>query len=86
MQVFQMYISNVSSAFRLILQLLHLDISKVDRVLHLFPRFLLPSSVSSPPSRRRLGIRHPLRLFLDAGEVRGGVGPCGRVKSRGKRL
>ena len=40
---------SVSSVFRRILQLLHLDVLKVDMVLHLLPYFLLPSSVSPPP-------------------------------------
>jgi hypothetical protein len=35
LQVFQTYVSNV---FRRMLQLLHLDVSKLDRVLHFFPR------------------------------------------------
>jgi hypothetical protein len=75
MQVFQMHVSSVSSAFIHMLQLLHLNVLKADRVLHLLPRFLLSSSVSPPPSRRRLGIHRPVPLFLDAGEVRGSVGP-----------
>jgi hypothetical protein len=37
LQVFQMHVSSVSSTFRSMLQVLHLDISKVDRVLHLVP-------------------------------------------------
>ena len=32
-----MHVSNVSCAFRCMLQVLHLDVSKVDRVLHLAP-------------------------------------------------
>ena len=56
-QVFFMYFcmcfrcmfQSVSSVFGRILQLLHLDVSKVDWVLHLLPRFLLPSSASPPP-------------------------------------
>jgi hypothetical protein len=42
LQVFQTYISSVLSVLRHILQVLYLDISKVDRVLHLPPRLLLP--------------------------------------------
>jgi hypothetical protein len=38
LQVFQTYVSNVSFVFRLTLHLLHLDVSKLDRVLHLPPR------------------------------------------------
>ena len=73
LQVFQMHVSNVLSALKRMLQLLHLDVSKVDRVLHLLPCFLLPClSVLLPASAG-----HPLPppLFLDAGDVQGGVGP-----------
>jgi hypothetical protein len=35
LQVFQTHVSNVSFVFRRILQLLHLDVLKPDRVLHL---------------------------------------------------
>ena len=73
-QVFQMLISCVSSAFKLMLQMLHLDVSKVDRTLHLPPRFLLPHLGVSSSTRRQLGIRRPLSLFLDAGDIRD-VGP-----------
>jgi hypothetical protein len=34
-QVFQKHVSNVSSIFRCMLQVLHLDVSKLDRVLHM---------------------------------------------------
>jgi hypothetical protein len=34
-QLFQKHVSSVSSIFRRMLQLLHLDVSKVDRVLHM---------------------------------------------------
>jgi hypothetical protein len=73
LQVFQMHVSSVSSTFGCMLQMLHLDILKVDRVLHLPPRFLLfHLDVSS--SGTGLGIRclHPL---LDAGNIWGGTGP-----------
>jgi hypothetical protein len=41
--------ASVSSAFRRILQVLHLDVLKVEWVLHLRPRFPLPRfGVSSP--------------------------------------
>ena len=50
LQMFQMHVLNVSSVFRRMLQVLYLDVSKVDRVLHV-PRFLLPRlGVSSSPS------------------------------------
>jgi hypothetical protein len=42
---------------------LHLNISKVDRMLHLPPRLLLPRLGVSSSSRRRLGIRRLLPLF-----------------------
>jgi hypothetical protein len=35
LQMFQMHVSSVSSVFRRILQVLHLNASKVDRVLHM---------------------------------------------------
>ena len=40
LQVFQMHVSSVLSAR--MLQVLHLNVSKVDRVLHLTHRLLLP--------------------------------------------
>ena len=49
LQVFQMNVSSGSSAFKYMLQLLHLNVLKVDRVLYLLLRFLLPSSVFAPP-------------------------------------
>ena len=45
------------------LQVLHLNVSKVDRVLHLPPRFLLPRLGVSSSSRHRLGMRRSLSLF-----------------------
>ena len=44
LRVFRTHVSNVSFVFRRMLQLLHLDVSKLQRVLHLPPRF----SVASP--------------------------------------
>jgi hypothetical protein len=43
-------------------------------VLHLAPHFLLPRLGVFSSSRRWLGIRCPLPLFLDAGDVRDGMG------------
>jgi hypothetical protein len=61
-QVFQTHVSSVSSVSRRMLQMFYRDGSKVDRVLHLSPRFMLPRlDVSS--SRHQLGICHPLPLF-----------------------
>ena len=53
----------------------YLDVSKVDRVLHLTPRFLLPRLGVSFFFRRQLGIRRAPPPLLDASNVRGGVGP-----------
>jgi hypothetical protein len=53
------------------LQVLYLDVLKVDRVLHLRPYFLL-SRLGVSSSRRRLGIRCPSPL-LDAGDTFGAV-------------
>jgi hypothetical protein len=85
LQVFQMHVSNVSSDFRRMLQMLHLDVSKLDRVLHLHPRFLLPrlGVFSSPASG---GIRCPLPLFSMLVTCRERAGPHGSVKRRGKQL
>jgi hypothetical protein len=49
-QVFQNHVSSVSVVFRRMLQLLFLDVSKVDRVLHLFSP---PSAASSLPKPTR---------------------------------
>jgi hypothetical protein len=63
LQVFQTYVSNISSVFRRILQMFHQDVSKVDRVLHMlqwcrwlsdsgllqgFGSYLMPSSCGAP--------------------------------------
>jgi hypothetical protein len=45
-QVFQKHVSSVTSAFRRMLQPLYLDVSKVDRVLHLCSSHLLLHSLS----------------------------------------
>jgi hypothetical protein len=37
LQVFQTYVLNVSSVFRCTLQVLHLNVSKEDQVLHILP-------------------------------------------------
>jgi hypothetical protein len=64
LQVFQMHVSSVSSAFR---HMLHLDVSKVDQVLHLHLHFLLNSlGVSSSQGRLVSATPPPL---LDAGDV-----------------
>ena len=76
---------SVSSDFRGMLQMLYLDISKVDRVLHLSPRFLLPRLGVSSFSRRWLGIRRPLSLFSMLVMFGAARAPHGRVKPRGKR-
>jgi hypothetical protein len=48
-QVFQTHVSGDSSDFSRMLQVLHLDVSKVDRLLHLPPRLLLPCLGAPPP-------------------------------------
>ena len=64
--MFQTLISSVSSAFGRMLQVLHPDVLKVNRMLHPPSRFLLP----------HLGVSSPFRpSFLDAGDVQDGVGP-----------
>jgi len=53
-QAFHKYVSNVSTAFKLMLQLLFLDVSKVDQVFYLSSLFLLPHlSASSSPTPAR---------------------------------
>jgi hypothetical protein len=83
LQVFQMHISSVSSAFRRMLQVLRLNVSKVDRVLH----FSSPS-VGSPRCPILLlapaGHQPPPPSLLDVGDVQDGKGPHGRAKRRGK--
>jgi hypothetical protein len=44
--VFHIHVSCVSSAFRRMLQVLHPDILKIDRVLHLYLRFFAASPSS----------------------------------------
>jgi len=64
-QVFHKYVLNISTAFKLMLQLLFLDVSKVDRVFYLSSRFCLCCLTSAPPPlRRRLGICCPYSLSL----------------------
>jgi hypothetical protein len=55
--------SSVSSVSRCMLQMFHLDILKVNRVLHRPARLLLPHLGVSSFSRCRLGIRCPLPFF-----------------------
>jgi hypothetical protein len=57
LQVFQMHVLGVLNAFRHMLQVLRLVISKVDQVLHLPPHFVLPRLGFSSFFRRQLGIR-----------------------------
>jgi hypothetical protein len=71
LQVFQMHVLSVSSVLRPMLLVLHLDVSKVNRVLHLAPSSPWLSRLGvSTFSRRRLGIQtrgaggcHPLPFF-----------------------
>jgi hypothetical protein len=82
LQVFQLHILSVSSA---ILQVFHLNVSKVDRVLHLPPCFMLPRLGVSSSSQRRIGHPPPPPPLLDASNVRGSTGLRGRVKWHEKR-
>ena len=57
-QVFQKHISSVSTVFRRILQLLYLDVSKVDLILYLSsPTFCCIVSECPPPNAGRTSIR-----------------------------
>jgi hypothetical protein len=76
LQVFKMHVSSVSSAFRRMLTVLHLDVSKVDRV------FASPSSLAiaclGVSSSSRHWVRHPSSPppLLDDGKVRDGACPA----------
>jgi hypothetical protein len=59
----QMHVSSVLSVFVRMLKVLHLNDSKVDQVLHLPPRLLLPRLGVSSSSQCRLGIRRLVPLF-----------------------
>jgi hypothetical protein len=69
-QVFQTHVLNVSSVFIRILQVLYLDVSKVDRVLHL--------SSPSAASPRCL-------LFLDVGDARTTWAHVGQATCMGRK-
>jgi hypothetical protein len=60
LQVFQTHISSVLSVFIRMLQFVAFSVSKVDRVLHLSPYFLLSCLGVSFSSQRWLVIRRPL--------------------------
>jgi hypothetical protein len=47
-QVFQKYVSSVSSIFRHMLQVLHLDVSKLDQVLHMGYAWEVGEAASGP--------------------------------------
>jgi len=74
-----MHVLSVSSVLRRMLQVLHLDVSKVNRVLHLSLRsaaspqclLLLPTPVRHPNQRRRWALA-PSPL-LDVGDVQDDV-------------
>jgi len=74
--MFQAHVSHFSHAFIHMLQMFYLDVSKVDRVLHLSLRFLL-SRLGVPSSRLLAPAGHPppAPILPDAGDVRGGTGP-----------
>jgi hypothetical protein len=84
-QVFHMYVSGVSSAFRRTLQVLYADISKVDQVLYLLRRFSAASHRCLFLLRHLLGIRRLLHLFLTAGDAWADTGPRRRAKRCGNK-
>ena len=57
-QVFHMHASCISSDFRRMLQVYYLNISKVDRVLHLPPHLLLPRLDVSSASGAASEVQH----------------------------
>jgi hypothetical protein len=84
LQVFQVHVLSVSFAFICMLQVLHINVSKVGRVLHFPPCIMLPRLSVSSSSRRQLGIRRLLSLFsmlVTFGEARA---PCERTKRHEK--
>ena len=92
LQVFQMHVSSILSGFKRMLQVLHVNVLKVDRVLHLPPRLLLPrlgvsSSAAFSLSYRcwwGLGQRGPhvgTRNYVRKG-LRTGVRTSGRYQAR----
>ena len=84
LQVFQMHVSSILSGFKRMLQVLHVNVLKVDQVLHLPPRLLLPRlGVSS--SRRQLGIRRLLPLLSMLVRFGAARASCGHAKLREKR-
>jgi hypothetical protein len=81
LQVFKVHVSSVSSTFRRMLQVSHLDVSKVDRVLHLSLRFLLPRLGSPPPGAS--WHPPPLPLFSMLVTFEAVQAPCECAKRRG---
>jgi hypothetical protein len=90
LQVFHMHISSVSSAFKCMLQMLHLDVLKLDRVAS-------PSSLSAASSRCLLllpalgGHLLPLPSLLDVVTFRAAQAPRGReqrlqARASGRRV
>lgn len=65
-------ISSVSSAFRHKLQVWRLNVSKVDRVLHLSSPFA--ASPRCPLLLAPAGHPLPIHPLLDVGDIRGGMG------------
>jgi hypothetical protein len=61
--VFQVFQEHVSTAFRCILQPLYLNVSKVDRVLHLFSHFML-YCLSKHPYKRGMCDEHRTREYI----------------------
>jgi hypothetical protein len=82
-KVFQKHVASVSSAFRRMLQLLYLDVSKADWVLHCispFPPSAASLGVSS--SQRRQGIH--TTPWLSPSESDGGAAPFLSCVARGR--
>jgi hypothetical protein len=77
-----MHVSSVSSAFRHMLQVLHLNVLKIE-VLHLSPRFYVASHRCLFLLRRRLGIHFSFSMLVTLGPTQA---LCGRVKHHMKRL
>ena len=84
LQVFQMHVSSFSDACFKFFHVLHLNVLKVNRMLHLPPRLLL-SRLGVSSSRRQLGIRRLLPLLSMLVRFGAARASCGHAKLREKR-
>jgi hypothetical protein len=75
-QVSWKHVSSVSTAFRRMLQLFYLDVSKVNRVLHLFS----PSATSSRCVFLPMPARHPYDVVAGSFRIEA---PCPSLSCRG---